>query len=248
MVFVGEEHDDPNTHRLELAVLEGLTRRKIPVVLGMEMFERDAQPAVDAYFAGSSTESAFLASARPWPRYATDYRASVEFARDHHIPLVASNVPRRLAAEVAKSGLAALQGVGADRTLVAADLQCPLAGDYYDRFIKAMTDHTASETTPSADAAAKTDRYYLAQCVKDETMGESIAAAVTKAADRHAVLVHYNGTFHSDYAEGAAGTTRRRLPARRVVVVSIVPVSDLDVVKPVDDDLKRADYLVYTVK
>ncbi|NOT64307.1 MAG: hypothetical protein HOP19_29165, partial [Acidobacteria bacterium] len=28
IVFIGEQHDDPNTHRLELAVLEGLLRRQ----------------------------------------------------------------------------------------------------------------------------------------------------------------------------------------------------------------------------
>ena len=32
VVFVGEQHDDPNTHRLELAVLEGLARRARPDV------------------------------------------------------------------------------------------------------------------------------------------------------------------------------------------------------------------------
>ena len=34
-VFVGEQHDDPNTHRLELAIVEGLTRRGVPVVVAI---------------------------------------------------------------------------------------------------------------------------------------------------------------------------------------------------------------------
>src|SRR5262245_34401018 len=55
-VFVGEQHDDPNTHRLELAVVEGLTRRGVPVVVAMEMFERDVQPVIDQYVAGAITE------------------------------------------------------------------------------------------------------------------------------------------------------------------------------------------------
>ena len=247
VIFVGEQHDDANTHRLELAVLEGLTRRRVSLVLGLEMFERDAQPAVDAYFAGSSEEPAFLAAARPWPRYATDYRASVEFAREHHIPLIASNVPRRIAAEVAKTGLAALESLGADRGLVAADLDCALTGAYYDRFVQAMSDHTGSNATPPPDAAAKSDRYYLAQCVKDETMGESIAAAV-RPTDRHVTLVHYNGSFHIDFGQGTVAKARRRLPGRRLVIVSILPVEDLDRARPDDEDLTRADYLVYTVK
>ena len=176
VVFVGEEHDNGSTHRLELAVLEGLTRRRRPLVLGMEMFERDVQQALDDYLSGSSTESEFQASARPWPRYATDYRASLEFAREHHIPVVASNVPRRIAADVSKNGLGVLDTIGTDRRLAAADLECPTTGDYYDRFLEAMTEHRGPNTTPlPPDVRARNDRYFLAQCVKDETMGESIA-------------------------------------------------------------------------
>src|SRR5829696_4977171 len=55
-VFVGEQHDDPNTHRLELAIVEGLTRRGVPVVIAMEMFERDVQGVVDQYAAGTIGE------------------------------------------------------------------------------------------------------------------------------------------------------------------------------------------------
>src|SRR5262245_37370058 len=43
VVFVGEQHDDPHTHRLELAILEGLARRRTDVIVSLEMFERDVQ-------------------------------------------------------------------------------------------------------------------------------------------------------------------------------------------------------------
>ena len=85
-------------------MLEGLARRRLPVILSLEMFERDVQPALDAYLAGTVPEEEFLKGARPWPRYATDYRALVEIARAHGWPVVAANVPRRIAADVAKSG------------------------------------------------------------------------------------------------------------------------------------------------
>src|SRR5436190_19981597 len=83
VVFVGEQHDDPNTHRLELAVLDGLIRRRVSLVVAMEMFERDVQPAIDRYLAGTAAEDEFLKAARPWPRYASDYRPILEFARAH---------------------------------------------------------------------------------------------------------------------------------------------------------------------
>src|SRR6185503_19569543 len=116
-VFVGEQHDDPNTHRLELAIVEGLTRRGVAVVVAMEMFERDVQASLDQYAAGTMTEEQFLKEARPWPRYATDYRPIVEYAKANKLPVVASNVPRRVAAEVGKAGLSAVASLGADRGL-----------------------------------------------------------------------------------------------------------------------------------
>jgi uncharacterized iron-regulated protein len=247
VVFVGEEHDSANAHRLELAVVEGLTRRHRSLVLAMEMFERDVQPALDDYLSGASTEQQFLASARPWPRYASDYRPSVEFAREHHLPVVASNVPRRIAADVSKNGLDAVGSLD-DRHLVAAELVCPASGDYYDRFLEAMTDHASSNAHASTDQRARTDRYYLAHCVKDETMGESVAAAVLKRREQPSTVVHFNGSFHSDFAEGTVASTARRLPGRRLLVVSIVTVPDLDAVAPAGDDLRRADYVVYTLK
>ena len=81
VVFVGEQHDDPNTHRLERALLEGIARRRSDVVVSLEMFERDVQKRLDDYLAGRVTEEDFLKEARPWPRYATDYRPLVEFAK-----------------------------------------------------------------------------------------------------------------------------------------------------------------------
>lgn len=248
VVFVGEQHDDANTHRLELAILEGLTRRRVPLVVAMEMFERDVQSTLDQYLAGTINEDAFVKAARPWPRYETDYRPIVEFARVHRIPVVASDVPRRIASDVSRSGISVIDGLGADRRLAATDLQCPSSGSYYDRFLEAMGGHPPAAAPDAADIRARNDRFFLAQCLKDETMGESVADAFARAAPEHATIVHINGAFHSDYAQGTAAAAIRRLPGRRVAVVSVVPVDDLDRERPDEDDAKRGDYLLYTLK
>jgi uncharacterized iron-regulated protein len=248
VVFVGEQHDDANTHRLELAIAEGLLRRHVPLVIAMEMFERDVQPALDQYLAGTISEEQFLAAARPWPRYATDYRPIVEFARAHHVPVIGSDVPRRIATDVSRTGLGVLDGLGADRRLAARELQCPTSGRYYDRFLEAMGGHPPSGDPKAADIQQKNDRFYFAQCLKDETMGESIAQAFQQYAGQHTTILHINGAFHSDYAQGTAAAAVRRLPGRRVAVVSVVPVDDLDHERPDDDDVTLGDYLLYTLK
>jgi uncharacterized iron-regulated protein len=247
VVFVGEQHDDANTHSLELAIVEGLTRRRAPLVIAMEMFERDVQSLVDRYLAGSMTEAQFLAESRPWPRYESDYRPLIEFAKAHQIPIVASNVPRRIASDVAQTGISVVDGLGSDRPLAAREIQCPTSGEYYDRFLGMMGEHPPSGDPAVSDARTKNDRFYFAQCLKDETMGQSIADAFESNAARHATIVHMNGAFHSDYAQGTAASVRRRLPGRRIAVVSVLPVDDLDTERPDDDDLKLADYLLYTV-
>ena len=234
-VFVGEQHDDRNTHRLELAIVEGLTRRGVTVIVALEMFERDVQPVVERYASGAIDEEQFLKESRPWPRYATDYRPLIEFARAHKLAIVASNVPRRIAADVGKNGLSVVDGLGSDRPLAAKEVNCPKSGSYYDRFAAAMGGHDGSNPN-----------FYFAQCLKDETMGEAVAEAFNKAGDR-VTIVHINGAFHSDFTEGTADSARRRMPGRRIAVVSMLPVGDLDTEKPGEEDLKRADYLVFTL-
>jgi uncharacterized iron-regulated protein len=247
VVFVGEQHDDPNTHRLELALLEGLKRRNVPVLLSLEMFERDVQPMVDGYLTGASTEPQFLEKSRPWPRYTTDYRSLVEMAKDASWPVVAANVPRKYAASIAKGGLGSLTGLPADeRSMIAADMQCPLDG-YFDRFVKTMGEHPGSNSgAPDPDQRAIVERYYQSQCAKDETMAESIAAAIERRRGP-LVVVHFTGAFHSDFGTGTVERVRRRLPGRRVAVISVIPRSDLDGLTPAGEDLQRADYLVYTI-
>ena len=95
-----------------------------------------------------------------------------------------------------------------------------------------------------------TERFYFAQCLKDETMAESIARAHASggAGGRRPLVVHFNGSFHSDYGLGTAERAKRRMPGKRIVVLSLLPVKDLDVLSPSGDDRKRAAYLIYTIR
>lgn len=249
VLFLGEQHDDPITHHLETAALEGLARRRSNVVLVLEMFERDVQRPLDDYLASRIPEAGFLATSRPWPRYQTDYRPMVEFARLWRWPVIAGDVPRRFASMVSRTGLAVLDTLSpADRGLIARELSCP-HDEYFDRFAKEMGDmpsHSGGDKPQTADEKRATmDRVFQAQCIKDETMGESVAAAFVAAPPR-ALVVHVNGAFHSDYGFGTADRTRRRLRGKRVAVVSFVPVADLDTADG-KDSRKLADYIVYTL-
>jgi uncharacterized iron-regulated protein len=245
IVFIGEQHDDPGTHRLELALLEGIARRRSNVIVSLEMFERDVQRQVDDYLAGKISEQEFLKTARPWPRYATDYKPLIEFAKAKGWRVIAGNVPRRYASQVGKSGLSAAEKLPeAERGYLAKTFSCP-PDDYFKRFTEAMSGHPGeSKDAPKMDAAM-IERMYQAQCVKDETMAESIAIAAQAAPNT--LIIHYNGAFHSDYRLGTAARTKQRLPKANIKIVSAIPVDSLDKMNP-DKERKRADYLLFTLK
>jgi len=61
------------------------------------------------------------------------------------------------------------------------------------------------------------------------------------------LVVHYNGAFHSDFKLGTAERARQRADGARVVVVTAVPVPDLDRLDPSGNERKRADYLLYVL-
>lgn len=248
VVFFGEQHDDPETHRAELELLEAIGRTGRPVVLSLEMFERDVQPVLDAYLAGGTSEADFLARSRPWPRYASDYRPLVELAKSRGWPVIAANVPRPLASAIGRRGLAALDTMStAERRHAAREIVCP-DDDYRARFMEQMRSHSpGSGTAPQASDSLPTaiaERFYLSQCVKDETMAESIVGA-RRAAPGDAIVVHYDGAFHSDFAQGTVDRVQRRAPDADLVVLTAVPVRD-PASAPIAPQSGRADFVIFT--
>jgi uncharacterized iron-regulated protein len=97
-----------------------------------------------------------------------------------------------------------------------------------------------------AEEREMTERFYLAQCVKDDTMAESIARAYDSSMEPKPLIVHFNGAFHSDYRLGTAARVRTRLEKVRVAVVAIVPQEQLDSIEA-DEYRGRGDYIVFTL-
>ena len=241
-VFVGEEHDDPKTHRVEAALLAALHARwGDRTVLAMEMLERDGQPGLDDYLAGKVTEAEFGRKVALWPNYRTDYRPLVEWAKGRRVPVLASNVPRRIARRVSQEGLGVLRDLPVpDRSLAAVSVSAP-DDAYWQRFRAVMAQGHGGPNGKPMDAAT-VRRFYEAQCLKDDTMAET----VVRALERGRKVLHINGSFHSD---GGLGIPRRVLWSRplgtRVAVVKIVPVrGDAEKAADAGKYSGEADYIV----
>jgi uncharacterized iron-regulated protein len=109
VVFVGELHNDPVSHKVEQEVLQRwYAAHGDAAALSLEMFSRDVQYIVDEYLAGVITDAHFQQASSPWSNYVTDYRPLVEFARENGLAVIAANAPRRYANLVTRVGRDAL--------------------------------------------------------------------------------------------------------------------------------------------
>lgn len=235
-IFLGETHVDEATHRVELATYEGLlARRDGRVVLAMEMFERDVQPALDAYLSGTISEPEFLSQARPWSNYRTAYRPMIELAKARRRPVVASNFPSTLRRTVASDGLSALDPKV--RAFAPAELLANTPA-YWRRVDNAVRGHAAMMGPPPA---ADDPRLTATQSLWDNSMGESCALALRAHPD-HAVL-HVNGGFHTEFWDGTARQLRLRAPDARIATVAVVPVANPSVEEL--DGAPFADFVVF---
>ncbi|NJD19317.1 MAG: hypothetical protein FIA95_08575 [Gemmatimonadetes bacterium] len=277
-LLVGETHDDVVGHGVEAEIFMRAAERMgaagagsstgRPVVLSLEMFERDVQYIVDEYLAGLITEDQFKRSARPWDRYDTDYRPMVEYARAHGLAVVAANAPRRYVNRVSRLGPASLDALPAPARAYLPPLPFPGPSEAYAQKWNALMAEMMEQMRPQPDSAAAerppatampgapgaaqapprdhgVGNALYAQALWDAAMGH----AVTTALDAHpgALVVHYVGSFHVESGTGIPERVRDYRPATRSLVVFLEPVADVNAWTG-DEHRDLGDFVILTKK
>jgi uncharacterized iron-regulated protein len=219
VVALGELHLTPEVHRTHHELIAALYDRRPNMVIAMEMFERDVQAVLMQYLTGLIDEGTFRAQSRPWPCYARDYRPVIEFAKKHQIVVLAANAPRPLASKAAKKGLYSVMGAAN----VARETTAPKDA-YWDAFNGMMGGH-AGMLGPDG-----MERFYASQCLKDDTMAESITDHLTRRrlkGDRPLTIL-ICGRMHSDHGRGTVQRIKDRMPDLKIRILSAELVKDVD--------------------
>ncbi len=219
VVFLGEAHRHVGAQRAQMDLFREIHQRAPAVSLSMEQFERDVQGVVDDYLAGKAGELSLAEKGRAWQSYGTTYRPLVEYAKEHHLPVIAANAPEQVIRCVGREGIGFLATMSpASRGWAAAEVHTG-DGAYRDKFMGfAMGEagHGGGKKgdTPSAQAL----RGFEAQATRDDTMAESIFLHLQKNPGRK--VVHLTGSFHSDDFLGTVERLRMRDPKLKIAVVS----------------------------
>ncbi|MBU5637313.1 ChaN family lipoprotein [Geomonas sp. Red69] len=227
VIFLGERHDEPAHHDLQLRVLKALQAQGRDIAIGMEMFESVSQPALDAWSAGRVPEEAFRKVYQwswrhiPWGMYSDIFF----FARDNHIPIVALNAPRGIVQNVAQRGFGSLKAAEL------ADLPPDVDARVTDQFLNFMRG-----SFPSHSRSGDAFRHIAeAQMLRNLVMARRIYDYL--AAHPKKVMVVIAGGGHARGVGGVPAELRGNLNYR--IVLPPVPPLDEESVTPED-----ADYLL----
>ena len=141
-------------------------------------------------------------------------------------------MPRRYASQVAKVSLTALNELPAEEKAWIAPL--PITVDYELPGYKNMAKMFGGDATH----AAGVQNIIQAQALKDATM----AHFLTQARPNGQLLLHLNGSYHSDNHDGIVAYLRQANP--RLKVLTISTVSQEEVSKLEKDNQQKADFVL----
>lgn len=109
MVLVGERHDSEAHHQAQLTVIKAARSAQKRVAVGLEMIQAREQAALDAWVAGTLSETDMReVFVRNWGNSWELYEPIFEYCREHSIPMVGLNVPRFITRKVARQGFSSL--------------------------------------------------------------------------------------------------------------------------------------------
>jgi uncharacterized iron-regulated protein len=201
IIFVGENHSNPAHHAIQQKIMEAIFKNTPSMRVGMEMFDRSYQQVLDLWSAGVLDEETFLRKTQWYANWKFDfalYRDILEFIRENKIKIVALNIPSYIPGRILVGGIDNLPDT--DRQYLPKEIDTSNAE--YRNYVKQVFNQHHFQSN------VRFDDFFMAQCVWDEIMAESIAANL--GTNKIVVLA---GNGHIRYKYGIPDRTFRRTKA-----------------------------------
>jgi uncharacterized iron-regulated protein len=233
VVYVGENHTDYGSHLLQLQIIQAMYQRHPDMAIGMEMFPRSSQNALDEYLNGTlETEQDFLKKSKYFSVWGFDYslyRPIIAFAYKNKIPLVGLNLNKEIVSQVFREGNT--DTLSPEQTLETAgerDLDLP---GYRERLEKIHLLHDNPHNNEESF-----NGFLQSQALWDETMAESITDYLRKNPTKKMIVLAGTGHVYKD--NGIPPRVKRRMDVQQSVVLSINAYDNTS------DNSSQFDYLM----
>lgn len=189
IIFVGEAHTNPAHHSIQQRIIEGVFKYNPSMRVGMEMFDRSYQPVLDLWTAGVLDEETFLRKVHWYANWRFDfalYRGILQFIRENRIKIVALNIPFHIPARIRVGGIDNLPDT--DKQYLPKEIDT--SNSAHREFAQKVFDQH------HFNGRVEFDDFYMAQCVWDEIMAESVASNL---ANNQIVVLAGNGHIQFKY-------------------------------------------------
>ncbi|MCD6525992.1 MAG: ChaN family lipoprotein [Desulfuromonas sp.] len=197
LIYIGETHDNPASHRLQLEIISALrTQHGNQLAVGMEMFHPNQQPVLDHWVAGELTEKAFIRELNWYRNWRIDYayyRDLLNLMREQHIAIVALNVTPEQKQQTMQ------------QTMQATDMPQAAVDPYYRATLRSyFAGHDAGKR--------RIDSFIRIQSLWDDTMAQSIINYLCHPDHADHQLVILAGANHIRYGFGIPRRVFQQLP------------------------------------
>ena len=172
-VVVGEVHDVPEHHQLQLDIIRAFHESGAPLAIGLEMFRTDSQNTLDSWVKGVLPLHRFLPVFydnwhEAWPLYQDIFI----YAHDHQIPMIGLNIPDGITGHVARQGFASLKDD--EKRQLPPGISCDIDPTYMDFIRRAYAGHPQ-----------KTDKRFVHFCEAQMVWDKSMAWRLIEYRKRH---------------------------------------------------------------
>jgi len=221
IVFIGEIHNQPSHHQIQVRLIDSLHRRHSSLTVGMEMFDHRYDPVLALWSRGEVGRDDFIARCHWYVRdsgwgFPFDLYAPIfDNVRDNHLRLVGLNVPFWIPPKISASGLAYL--LPDERRLVAESID--LTNAAHRAYVK------EAYVQGHAHSDMSFEHFYEAQCAWEDTMAESIAR---KLGNDPMVVIIGNGHIVRRFGVPDRTFARNGQPSRTVYLAPVGSSVDLD--------------------
>ncbi len=214
-------HQFDAAHQFEIELIRSLHSSGRELTISMEMFDRDKQGVLNDYLAKRIDEAEFVKQSNVWPKYATSYRPVIEFAKRNNIDVIAANLPKLLAMRVAHG-----QPIFQHEEFYATRSTSASKGRYWMQFsekLKSVDQNGNADKAGGHKGASEEtiEQLFRAQCLKDDTMAESIVTYRQMHRHRKPLIVHLSGILHVELGLGLPARILSRAPLLRLCVITM---------------------------
>ncbi|WP_245549574.1 ChaN family lipoprotein [Maridesulfovibrio hydrothermalis] len=211
-VLIGEGHTSVCDHKVQFEIIEGLTRGRNKVAIGLEMVTADKQDILNRFNLGQlSTDD--LPGELDWEngwRYDFNmFRPVFELAAARRLTVAGLNFPFRLTKEVRDKGL---EGLSAEDRAMLPEKVIPPAPEQEEGLKEVLAMHTNRDTADPVQV----ERFFLVQSLWDTAMAEK--AVNLRKSSGHPVIILAGGG-HVEHGWGIARRLKVLDPQAGVTII-----------------------------